>query len=116
MKVTLKDGTEHNVDSVVAKALFNAGATQEAAYAFKFPSNPAHNAAVEEAINMKLPLAWLIGQRCPNLKRGSTVEIYTNRVPTTELRYRGEVANISLEPALGEDVKNVVLVNLRKHE
>ena len=76
--------------------------------AFRFPSN----AAVEEAINMKLPLAWLIGQRFPNLKCGSTVEIST----TEHHRYRGEIANISLEPDLGEDVKNVVLVNLRKHE
>ena len=108
MKIVLKDGSEHHVDSAVAQALTAAGAVQQVA-AF-LPSNSEHNAEIEEAIDSEKPIAWLLREaRAISLKVGDTVEMGGD-----QYRFRAEVANITtcqLPMAL-----NLVLVNLRRVE
>ena len=115
MKIVLKDGSEHHVDSAVAQALTAAGAVQQVA-AF-LPSNSEHNAEIEEAIDSEKPIAWLLREaRAISLKVGDTVETYTAN-GWEHYRYQAEVANISKQPsAVGIAVTalNLVLVNLRR--
>jgi hypothetical protein len=113
MKITLKDGSEHHVDSAVAQALTIAGALQPAA-AF-LCSNSDRTAEIEEAIDNEKPIAWLLKSCATRLKVGDTVEIQQ----TEGNSYRAEVANITTKQpssavGIAATAINLVLVNLRR--